>query len=109
MIAEGRRLVETALKRGRAGSYAIQSAIAALHAEATTAADTDWPQIVALYALLLKRQPTAVIELNHAVAVGMAVGPAAGLALIDRLAVRSELRGYHLLAAARAELLVRAG
>jgi RNA polymerase sigma-70 factor, ECF subfamily len=109
MIAEGRWLVETALKRGRAGSYAIQSAIAALHAEAATAADTDWPQIAALYALLLKRQPSPVIELNHAVAVGMAVAPAAGLALLDRLDACGELRGYHLLPAARAELMVRAG
>ncbi|MBR9988633.1 MAG: RNA polymerase subunit sigma-24 [Gemmatimonadetes bacterium] len=109
MIAEGRRLVETALRRGRAGPYAIQAAVAALHAEAPTAADTDWPQIAALYALLLKRQPGPVIALNHAVAVGMAAGPAAGLALIDELDARGELRGYHLLAAARAELMVRAG
>jgi RNA polymerase sigma-70 factor (ECF subfamily) len=109
MIDEGHRLVETALKRGRAGPYQIQAAIAALHAEAPRAADTDWPQIAALYALLLKRQPSPVIELNHAVAVGMAVGPAAGLELVDRLEARGELRGYHLLAAARAELMVRHG
>ena len=109
MIGEGIRLVEMALKRGRAGPYAIQAAIAALHAEAATPADTDWPQIAALYALLLTRQPGPVIALNHAVAVGMAAGPSAGLALIDDLDARGELRGYHLLAAARAELMARAG
>jgi RNA polymerase sigma-70 factor (ECF subfamily) len=109
MIEEGRALVERALRRGRAGSYSIQAAIAALHAESETAEQTDWPQIVALYALLLRRHPSAVIELNHAVAVGMAFGPETGLALIDRIESAGELRGYHLLAAARAELLARQG
>lgn len=109
MIEEGRSLVETALHRGRAGAYTIQAAIAAVHSEAHTPEGTDWPQIAALYALLLERHPSPVIELNHAVAVGMAAGPAAGLALIDRLDSRGELRGYHLLAAARAELMVRNG
>ena len=109
MIAEGTALVETALRRGHAGSYQIQAAIAAVHAEAASADATDWPQIAALYALLLQRHRTPVIALNHAVAVGMAIGPEAGLALIDALTARNELDGYHLLPAARAELLVRNG
>ncbi|HUG38677.1 MAG TPA: DUF6596 domain-containing protein, partial [Candidatus Limnocylindrales bacterium] len=109
MIDEGRALVETALRRGRAGPYQIQAAIAAVHAEADAPEQTDWAQIAALYALLLKRQPSPVVELNHAVALGMAVGPAAGLALIDGLESRGELGGYHLLSAARAELMAREG
>ena len=109
MIEEGCALVERALKRGRVGPYELQAAIAALHAEAPTPERTDWPQIAALYALLLRLQPTPVVELNRAVAIGMAAGPAAGLALIDGIDARGELRGYHLLAAARAELLVRNG
>ena len=109
MIEEGCALVELALKRGRVGPYQLQAAIAALHAEAPTPERTDWPQIAALYALLLRLQPTPVVELNRAVAIGMAAGPAAGLALIDGIDARGELRGYHLLAAARAELLVRNG
>ncbi|MGQ0814094.1 MAG: RNA polymerase sigma factor [Gemmatimonadota bacterium] len=108
-IAAGCALVETALRRGRVGPYQIQAAISALHAEAETPERTDWPQIAALYALLLRLQPTPVIELNRAVAIGMAAGPAAGLALIEGLEARGELRGYHLLSAARAELLVRNG
>jgi RNA polymerase sigma-70 factor (ECF subfamily) len=108
-IHEGCALIETALRRGRAGPYQIQAAIAALHAEASSPERTDWPQIAALYALLLRLQPTPVVELNRAVAIGMAAGPAAGLALIDGLEARGELRGYHLLSAARAELLVRNG
>ncbi|MGH7476806.1 MAG: RNA polymerase sigma factor [Longimicrobiales bacterium] len=109
LIEEGRALVESALRRGRVGPYQIQAAIAALHVEAPTADLTDWPQIAALYALLLRLQPTPVVELNHAVAIGMAAGPAAGLVLIDGLEARGELPGYHLLAASRAELLVRQG
>jgi RNA polymerase sigma-70 factor (ECF subfamily) len=109
MIEEGCALVERALRRGQVGSYQIQAAIAALHAEAASPERTDWPQIAALYALLLRLQPSPVIELNRAVAIGMAAGPAAGLALIDGIAARGELRGYHLLSAARAELLVRSG
>jgi RNA polymerase sigma-70 factor (ECF subfamily) len=110
MIEEGRLLVERALRRhGRAGSYSIQAAIAALHSEAGTPAETDWPQIAALYALLLRRHPSPVIALNHAVALGMAIGPDAGLGLIEHLEAGAELRGYHLLPAARAELLVRKG
>lgn len=109
MIEEGCALVERALRRGRVGPYQIQAAIAALHAEAPSPERTDWPQIAALYALLLRLQPSPVIELNRAVAIGMAAGPAAGLALIDGIDARDELRGYHLLSAARAELLVRSG
>jgi RNA polymerase sigma-70 factor, ECF subfamily len=109
LIREGCTLVESALRRGRVGMYQIQAAIAAVHAEATSPERTDWPQIAALYSLLLRLQPTPVVELNRAVAIGMAAGPAAGLALIDGLEARGELRGYHLLSAARAELLVRKG
>jgi RNA polymerase sigma-70 factor (ECF subfamily) len=109
MIKEGCALVERALRRGQVGVYQIQAAIAALHAEATTPERTDWPQIAALYALLLRLQPSPVIELNRAVAIGMAAGPAAGLALLDGIEARGELRGYHLLPTARAELLVRNG
>jgi RNA polymerase sigma-70 factor (ECF subfamily) len=108
-IGEGCALVETALKRGRVGPYQIQAAIAALHGEAESAHSTDWPQIAALYTVLLRLQPTAVVELNRAVAIGMAYGPAAGLSLLDALDERGELRGYHLMSAARAELLVRLG
>lgn len=109
MIEEGRGLVEAALRRGRSGGYQIQAAIAALHSEAESPDSTDWRQIVALYALLLRRQPNPVVELNYAVAVGIANGPAEGLALIDALDARAELSNYHLLAAARAELMARNG
>jgi RNA polymerase sigma-70 factor (ECF subfamily) len=109
MIEEGRALVETALRRGRVGPYQIQAAIAALHVEAPNAEATDWPQIATLYDLLLRIQPTPVVELNRAAAIGMAVGPAAGLALIEELDARGVLEGYHLLPAARAELLARSG
>ncbi len=105
-IAEGRRLVAEALRR-RTGPYAVQAAIAALHVEAPTAADTDWAQIVALYTVLARLTPTPVVALNHAAAVAMAEGPAAGLARMDALAVA--LDGYHLLHAARADLLRRLG
>jgi RNA polymerase sigma-70 factor (ECF subfamily) len=108
-IEEGRALVEVALMRGRVGPYQIQAAIAALHVEADTAEGTDWPQIAALYDVLLRIQPTPVVELNRAAAIGMAVGAAAGLALIDDLDARGVLDGYHLLAAARAELLAKSG
>jgi RNA polymerase sigma-70 factor, ECF subfamily len=109
LIDEGRALVEIALRRGRVGSYQIQAAIAALHVEAETAEQTDWPQIAALYGILARLQPGPIIELNRAVAIGMAAGPAVGLVLIDRIETGGELRGYHLLAAARAELLLRNG
>jgi RNA polymerase sigma-70 factor (ECF subfamily) len=104
-IAEGATLVEAALKRRPPGPYALQAAIAALHAQARAAADTDWPQIAALYGLLATLYPSPVVELNRAVAVAMADGPAAGLALLDHL----HLPGYHLLPASRAQLLARLG
>ena len=106
-IAEGSALVERALRRGRAGPYQLQAAIAALHAEAATPQQTDWPQIVALYALLARMHPSAVVELNRAVAVAMADGPGAGLALLERLDLSGELERYHLFEATRAELLLR--
>ncbi len=109
-IAEGSALVEQALQGSQpAGPYAIQAAIAALHARAPRAVDTDWRQIAALYGLLMDRAPSAVVELNHAVAVAMVDGPAAGLLLCDAVAARGELRGYHLLHATRADLLRRLG
>lgn len=109
MMTEGRALVEVALRRGKASGYQIQAAIAAVHSEADKPENTDWRQIVGLYALLLERQPSPIVELNHAVAVGMAVGPSTGLELIDALDSRGELQDYHLLAAARAELMARNG
>jgi RNA polymerase sigma-70 factor, ECF subfamily len=108
-IAEGLARVDAALRAGRAGPYAIQAAVAALHAAAPSAAETDWRQIAALYALLLTRAPTPVIELNHAVAVAMVDGAQAGLLLMDAIAARGELRDYHLLHSARADLLRRLG
>ncbi|TMB21319.1 MAG: RNA polymerase sigma factor [Deltaproteobacteria bacterium] len=108
-VAEGLSLVERALRRGPPGPYALQAAIAAVHARAPRAADTDWRQITALYALLLQRFPSPVVALNHAVAVAMSEGPAAGLRLLDSLSARGELSSYHLLPAARADLLRRLG
>jgi RNA polymerase sigma-70 factor (ECF subfamily) len=108
-IAEGIRLVETALRLGRLGAYQIQAAIVAVHAEASTAAETDWLQISALYQELLRFQPTPVVALNHAVAVAMADGPMRGLALLDGLAEEKVLTQFHLYHAARADLLRRAG
>jgi RNA polymerase sigma-70 factor (ECF subfamily) len=87
----------------------VQAAIAALHARAPKAADTDWPQIAALYGVLVALQPSPVVELNRAVAIAMADGPERGLALIERLEARGELAGYHLVEAARADLLRRLG
>jgi RNA polymerase sigma-70 factor (ECF subfamily) len=104
-IAEGTALVEQALRGGPPGAYALQAAIAALHARAASAAETDWPQIAALYGILARIHPSPVIELNRAVAVAMADGPEQGLALLSQL----ELPGYHLLPAARADLLRRLG
>ena len=108
-IAEGAALVEAALRAGPPGPYALQAAIAALHAGAVTAAQTDWPQIAALYGLLLGLLPTPIVELNRAVAVAMAEGPERGLVLLDRLEQGGQLAGYHLVAAARADLLRRLG
>jgi RNA polymerase sigma-70 factor (ECF subfamily) len=92
---------------GRAGPYQLQAAIAALHAEAATAEATDWRQIAALYGLLARANPSPVVELNRAAAVGMAEGPACGLALIDRPEVAGQLESYRWLHAARADLLRR--
>jgi RNA polymerase sigma-70 factor, ECF subfamily len=105
-IAEALPLVEEAL-RGGAGSFALQAAIAALHCQAERAEDTDWPQIVRLYDLLERLDPSPIVSLNRAVAVAMVDGPQAALALIDALA--GDLDGYHLLHAARADLLRRVG
>jgi RNA polymerase sigma-70 factor (ECF subfamily) len=106
-IAEGVALLETALRRGVPGPYQVQAAIAACHATAPTAADTDWRQIASLYAELAKYVPSPVVALNRAVAVAMADGPAHGLALVDELVEGGELAGYHLLPATRADLLRR--
>lgn len=108
-IAEGIGLVEMALRLGRPGSYQIQAAIAAVHAEAKTAVSTDWQQIAALYQELLRYQPTPIVALNHAAAVAMADGPTRGLELLDRLAEEKVLAQFHLYHAARADLLRRAG
>ncbi|TDV41728.1 RNA polymerase sigma-70 factor (ECF subfamily) [Actinophytocola oryzae] len=104
-IAAGEGLLESALRLGSPGPYQVQAAIAACHATAKTAADTDWRQIASLYGELRKYLPSPVVALNHAVAVAMADGPAAGLALVDGL----DLPGYHLLPATRADLLRRLG
>lgn len=108
-IDEGLALLDGALAHHRRGPYQLQAAIAALHAKALRAQDTDWKQIAALYGGLLREQPSAVVELNAAVALAMAEGPQHGLNWIDRLAERDELRNYHLLPAARADLLRRLG
>lgn len=107
-IEEGRALAETALRRGGAGFYAIQAAIAALHAQAARAQDTDWPQIAALYALMLQLHPSPVVALNHAAAVSME-RLEGGLHLIEELEASGELEGYHLLPAAKADVLRRLG
>jgi RNA polymerase sigma-70 factor, ECF subfamily len=106
-IDEGRTLVTRALGSGRAGAYQIQAAIAALHDEASSWPETDWPQIVGLYRRLVALDPSPVIELNLAVAVAMAEGPAIGLALMDGLAASGSLETYPYLHAARADLLRR--
>jgi RNA polymerase sigma-70 factor (ECF subfamily) len=109
LIAEGTALVERALGSRRIGPYTLQAAISAVHAEAPTGAATDWAQIVGLYDVLLRADPSPVIELNRAVAVAMRDGPAAGLALIDALLGRGALADYHLAHSARAELCRRLG
>ena len=109
-IDEGLTLVEEALRSGGPPqSYAVQAAIAALHARASNYADTDWPQIAGLYEVLLRISPSPVIELNHAAAVSMVDGPARALQLIDALQARGSLNGYELLPAVRADLLRRLG
>ena len=102
-------VVEQALAARYIGPYSIQAAIAAVHASALNAAATDWAQIVALYDLLTRAEPSPVIELNRAVAVAMRDGPTAGLALIDAILRRGDLADYHLAHAARADLCRRLG
>lgn len=108
-IHEGSALLESALRAGAAGVYVLQAAIAAVHANAKSAKETDWTQIAALYSALLRAHPSPVIEVNRAVAVAMARSPEDGLALLDDLERREELSDFHLLPAARADLLRRAG
>jgi len=108
-IGEGVTILDAALRRGRPGAYQVQAAIAACHATAADAADTDWAQIAALYGELVKLVPSPVVELNRAVAVAMADGPAAGLELVAVLTASGALPGYHLLPATRADLLLRLG
>ena len=108
-IAEGLALVEQALSSGRFGAYTLQAAIAAVHAEAPDASSTDWAQIVGLYDVLMRVDPSTVVELNRAVAVAMRDGPLAGLHLIEAILNRGELTEYHLAHSARAELCRRLG
>jgi RNA polymerase sigma-70 factor (ECF subfamily) len=109
LISEGTALVGQALRSGRIGAYTIQAAISAVHAEAGTAAETDWNRIVVLYSVLLRIDSSPVVELNRAVAVAMRDGPGAGLVLIDAILERGDLVDYHLAHAARAELCRRSG
>jgi len=109
LIAEGRQVLETAARAGAAGPYQLQAAIGACHASAARAEQTDWQAIARLYGQLARLTPSPVVELNRAVAVGMAEGPAAGLALVDALAASGALAGYRLLPATRADLLRRLG
>jgi RNA polymerase sigma-70 factor, ECF subfamily len=106
-IAEGSSLIQRALGNGSADTYCLQAAIAALHAEAPSFAQTDWQEIVGFYDLLLFRHPSPVIELNRAVAIAHRDGPAPGLALLDGLVARNQLQDYHLLHAARGEFLAQ--
>jgi RNA polymerase sigma-70 factor (ECF subfamily) len=108
-ILEGESLAEEALRRGGAGFYALQAAIAALHAHALRADETDWPQIAALYALLLRLHPSPVVALNHAAAVAMGERLDRGLRLIEQIEASGALAGYHLLPAAKADILRRLG
>jgi RNA polymerase sigma-70 factor (ECF subfamily) len=108
-IDEGLQLVDQAMSSRRLGPYTLQAGIAAVHAQAKNAAETDWSQIAALYGLLLRVEPSPVIELNRAVAIAMRDGPAAGLKLIDEIIARGDLAEYHLAHAARAEFCRRLG
>ena len=108
-IAEGTALLQQALRLRQPGPYQIQAAIAALHAEAPRAADTDWPQIAALYKELGRHMPSPVVELNRAVAVVMADGPRAGLRILDALAADDYLQRYHFYHVARADFWRRDG
>jgi RNA polymerase sigma-70 factor, ECF subfamily len=109
LIEEGCKLVESAIKSRRFGQYTLQAAIAAVHAESSSALSTDWTQIIGLYDLLLRVQPSPVIELNRAVAVAMREGPAKGLVLVDALIERGSLPEYHLAYSTRADLCRRLG
>jgi RNA polymerase sigma-70 factor (ECF subfamily) len=109
LIADGTALVERALANRRFGPYCLQAAIAAVHAEAPSAKDTDWAQIVALYDVLLRVEPSPVVQLNRAVALAMRDGPMVGLAEVDAILARGDLKQYHLAYAARADLCRRLG
>ncbi len=109
LITEGSQLVAQALSSRRFGPYTLQAAIAAVHAEATTATATDWRQIVGLYDVLLRAEPSPIVALNRAVAVAMCDGPSVGLALIDQILERGDLVDYHLAHSARAALCRRLG
>lgn len=108
-ITEGSELITRSLSYRRFGPYTIQAAIVGVHAEAATAADTDWHEIIGLYDLLLRITPSPVVELNRAVAIAMRDGSEAGLAIIDNLITRGELKDYHLIHSARADLCRRLG
>ena len=108
-ITEGVALIERSMRTGSVGPYTVQAAIAAVHAEAPTAEDTDWDEIVALYDVLKRANPSPIIELNYAVAIAMRDGPEAGLELIDAIFARGDLADYHLAHSARADLCRRLG
>jgi RNA polymerase sigma-70 factor (ECF subfamily) len=108
-IAEGLKLVEQALASRRFGPYTLQAAIAAVHAEAPTPVATDWNQIVGLYDVLLRADPSPIVELNRAAAIAMRDGPEVGLAEVDAILARGELADYHLAHSAKAELCRRLG
>jgi RNA polymerase sigma-70 factor (ECF subfamily) len=108
-IREGTQILESALRRGAGGMYAVQASIAALHANAKTAKETDWPQIASLYDVLLRNHPSPVVSVNRAAAVAMARSVEEGLALLDEIEKREELKEFHLLPAAQADLLRRLG
>jgi len=108
-IAEGVQLVTEAMTRGQVGSYLLQAAIAAVHDEAAHAEDTDWPQILALYTVLMRISDNPVVALNHAVAVAMTQGPGSGLALLEKLDRDPRISGHYRLDAVRAHLLERSG
>lgn len=107
LINEGISLVEQSLSTGRIGPYTLQAAIASVHAEAITAEQTDWKQIASLYDMLLRIEPSPIVELNRAVAIAMCDGPSAGVAIIDEISKQGELSEYYLLHSARAELCRR--
>jgi RNA polymerase sigma-70 factor (ECF subfamily) len=109
LIAQGSALVEQALSSRRFGPYTLQAAISASHANTPSASATDWGEIAGLYNLLLRLDPSPVVELNRAVAVAMRDGPLAGLVLIDAILARGDLADYHLAHAARADLYRRLG